>query len=237
MQIPLHADMIMKELSAHGHQAYAVGGCVRDSLLGLIPHDWDICTSATPGQVCECLSGRWRISATGIRHGSVTASADGVPPIEITSFRADGSYSDSRHPDQVRFVKSLRVDLARRDFTMNALAYAPDAGLIDYFGGESDLRAGLIRAIGDPSTRFQEDALRIMRALRFAATYSFELETGTAAAARAHAGRLAVIAPERIKPEFFKLLAGAGAAAALSTCPSAITAFLPEILPLLPETG
>jgi tRNA nucleotidyltransferase (CCA-adding enzyme) len=156
---------IINILERNGFEAFIVGGCVRDSLLNKKPHDWDITTNALPEQVISCFKG-YKVIETGLKHGTVTVMLDGEP-YEITTYRVDGKYSDNRHPDSVRFVSSLKADLSRRDFTVNAMAYSPSVGLIDYFGGQEDLKNKLIKCVGEPDKRFQEDALRIMRAVRF----------------------------------------------------------------------
>ena len=164
---PEYVLSVLDALERAGYEAWAVGGCVRDALLGLRPHDWDVCTAATPGEMRRALTG-FRMLDTGEKHGTLTAMVHGAP-IEITTFRADGAYTDHRHPDGVSFVRGLREDLARRDFTVNAIACHPERGVADYFGGQEDLRAGLIRCVGDAHERFNEDGLRILRALRFGA--------------------------------------------------------------------
>lgn len=169
MQVPTPVASAVRMLENHGFEAYVVGGCVRDSLLGLTPHDWDICTSALPEEMQAVFDG-FRVIETGKAHGTLTVLVDGMP-LEITTYRVDGAYSDHRRPDGVRFVSRIEEDLARRDFTVNSMAWHPEHGLRDPFGGEEDLRKRLLRAVGDPGLRFEEDALRIMRALRFAAAY------------------------------------------------------------------
>ena len=166
-EIPSGAAYILRILHNAGYESWLVGGCVRDLLRGVEPHDWDICTSARPEEVERCFAGH-RIIETGLKHGTVTVLEDGNP-YEITTYRTEGPYSDSRRPDYVAFVSSLESDLARRDFTMNAIALGLDGSLRDPFGGVEDIKAGLIRCVGEPAHRFREDGLRIMRALRFAA--------------------------------------------------------------------
>ena len=165
------ASALLDALHRAGFAAYAVGGCVRDSLLGLAPHDWDLCTAARPEQVME-LFGEKQCIPTGLQHGTVTVKRDGRL-YEITTFRTEGSYSDGRHPDSVAFVPDVREDLARRDFTINAMAYSAEEGLCDPFGGQEDLARGVVRAVGEPLRRFEEDALRILRLYRFAARFGF----------------------------------------------------------------
>ena len=202
IQIPEAAAQILRRLEDHGYEAYVVGGCVRDSLLGREPHDWDITTSALPGQVKALFP---RTIDTGLKHGTVTVMA-GREPYEITTYRIDGEYLDGRHPSDVTFTASLREDLQRRDFTINAMAYSERDGLQDFFGGLSDLENRRIRAVGDPSRRFGEDALRIMRAVRFAAQLGYDVEEETVEAMKALAPTLSRISAERIASELEKLL-------------------------------
>ena len=167
--LPVYVQTVLDLLQNAGHEAYLVGGTVRDAVMGLVPHDFDITTSALP-EVTEKLFGDhgYRVIDTGLKHGTVTVLC-GKEPIEITTFRIDGSYTDARHPENVRFTPCLSEDLSRRDFTVNALVYAPQSGLIDLFGGLDDIAAKTLRCIGEPKKRFSEDALRILRALRFSA--------------------------------------------------------------------
>ena len=199
------AAALLTRLHAAGHAAYAVGGCVRDSLLGQTPHDWDLCTSATPEQVLELFGGAHCIP-TGLQHGTVTVKHGGEL-YEITTFRTEGAYSDGRHPDHVAFVPDVKEDLARRDFTINAMAYNAEEGLIDPFGGQSDLAVGIVRAVGEPQRRFEEDALRILRLYRFAARFSFAIDPATGQAARALCRHLDCVSEERIAEELSRLLA------------------------------
>ena len=199
------AAALLTRLHAAGHAAYAVGGCVRDSLLGQTPHDWDLCTSATPEQVLE-LFGEAHCIPTGLQHGTVTVKHGGEL-YEITTFRTEGAYSDGRHPDHVAFVPDVREDLARRDFTINAMAYNAEEGLIDPFGGQNDLAAGIVRAVGEPQRRFEEDALRILRLYRFAARFGFVIDPATGQAARALCRHLDCVSEERIAEELSRLLA------------------------------
>lgn len=199
------AAALLTRLHAAGHAAYAVGGCVRDSLLGQSPHDWDLCTSATPEQVLE-LFGKAHCIPTGLQHGTVTVKHGGEL-YEITTFRTEGAYSDGRHPDHVAFVPDVKEDLARRDFTINAMAYNAEEGLIDPFGGQSDLAAGIVRAVGEPQRRFEEDALRILRLYRFAARFGFAIDPATGQAARALCRHLDCVSEERIAEELSRLLA------------------------------
>lgn len=216
-------------LEQAGHSAYVVGGCVRDSLLGQSPGDWDVTTDATPEQVRAALCGV-RIIETGIKHGTVTALLAGGA-VEITTYRVDGAYEDHRHPSSVAFTDRLEHDLARRDFTMNAMAYNERCGLVDPFGGTQDIAAGVIRAVGDAPQRFEEDALRILRALRFSAVLGFELEQNTARAVHEKRMLLKNISSERIRNEFSKLICGKNAEAVLLDFCDVIAVFLPEIEP------
>ena len=199
------AAALLTRLHAAGHAAYAVGGCVRDSLLGQTPHDWDLCTSATPEQVLE-LFGEAHCIPTGLQNGTVTVKHGGEL-YEITTFRTEGAYSDGRHPDHVAFVPDVKEDLARRDFTINAMAYNAEEGLIDPFGGQNDLAAGIVRAVGEPQRRFEEDALRILRLYRFAARFRFAIDPATGQAARALCRHLDCVSEERIAEELSRLLA------------------------------
>ena len=202
IRIPAGAEQILHRLEEKGFEAYVVGGCVRDSLLGREPHDWDITTSATPQQVKRIFQ---RTVDTGLKHGTVTVLLD-REPYEVTTYRIDGEYLDGRHPSGVTFTRSLREDLQRRDFTINAMAYSDSRGLQDCFGGLEDLKKGLIRAVGDPEKRFGEDALRIMRAVRFAAQLGYDVEEETLRAMKALAPTLSRISAERIAAELEKLL-------------------------------
>lgn len=202
IQIPEQVNRILDELQKAGYEAYAVGGCVRDALLGREPHDWDITTSALPHQVKEIFP---RTIDTGLKHGTVTVLA-GREAYEVTTFRVDGVYEDGRHPREVTFTPSLEEDLKRRDFTINAMAYSGSGGLVDLFGGQKDLEDGVIRAVGDPLQRFSEDALRIMRAVRFSAQLGYRIEPETLRAASQLAPNLALISRERIREELEKTL-------------------------------
>ena len=204
--VPSSALALLSRLWDAGYEAYLVGGCVRDLLRGETPSDYDMTTSAEPHEMKAVFS-NCRTVETGMRHGTLTVISDGVP-YEITTYRVDGTYTDSRHPDAVCFTGSLSEDLARRDFTVNAIAYAPGKGIVDPFGGRADLEARILRAVGDPSRRFTEDALRILRALRFSSVLGFEIESKTASAAHALADRLSLVSVERIRSEISKLLCG-----------------------------
>lgn len=221
------AAALLDALHAAGYAAYAVGGCVRDSLLGRTAHDWDLCTSALPQQVME-LFGAEQCIPTGLQHGTVTIKYGGQL-YETTTFRTEGSYTDGRHPDAVQFVPDVREDLARRDFTINAMAYNEAEGLVDPFGGQKDLQNGLLRAVGEPQQRFTEDALRILRLYRFAARFGFALDAATARAARQLAPHLDCISAERIQEELAKLLTAPQPGAYLE--PAVLAVVLPELTP------
>lgn len=227
LMFPDEVLYIIEALEHGGHEAYAVGGCVRDSLLGAMPKDWDICTSALPEQTMKCFE-QHRIIETGRQHGTLTIMIN-QQPFEVTTFRIDGTYTDHRHPDRVAFTSCLKDDLSRRDFTVNALAYHPQKGIIDYWGGVADLNAGIIRCVGEAGKRFQEDALRIMRALRFAATLGFSIDKKTVSAMIAHKALLMNIAAERIASELNQLLIGADVCRVLSEFSPLISSIIPEI--------
>ena len=205
MNLPIDVKNIIKVIEDHGQVAYAVGGCVRDSILGKEPHDWDITTSAKPEEVKSYFK---KTFDTGIEHGTVTVLINGVG-YEVTTYRVDGKYEDGRHPKQVTFTASLEEDLKRRDFTINAMAYNERDGLVDLFGGIQDLNNGIIRAVGNPRERFSEDALRMLRALRFAAQLGFEIEKETIEAIKELAPTLSKISAERIQVELVKLVTSA----------------------------
>lgn len=209
IHIPPFAAAVIGKLCADGYEAYAVGGCVRDTMLGRIPDDWDVTTSALPEttlSLFSCADG-FKAVPTGIAHGTVTVISGGEP-VEVTTFRVDGKYSDHRRPDSVGFTGRLEEDLARRDFTINAMAYSPERGLIDPYGGERDLGDRIIRCVGEPERRFDEDALRILRALRFASTLGFEIDEQTAEAAVRLRALILDISRERVSAELEKLLSG-----------------------------
>ena len=231
IDLPAHAARAITLLEDAGYETWAVGGCVRDSLRGVDPHDWDLCTSASPAQM-QAVFADARVITTGLRHGTLTVLTDSGP-LEITSFRADGGYSDGRHPDGVRFVPDVTADLARRDFTVGAMAWHPQRGLCDPFRGLDDLQDGILRAVGDPDARFQEDALRILRGVRFASQLGFTVETETAAAMRRQVGRLSCIAAERIREELTGMLCGRFAIRALRDFSDILTAVLPELAPMV----
>lgn len=286
VSIPDHIKYIIDRLEACGHEAYAVGGCVRDSLRGGVPSDWDMCTSALPKEVMEIFSDI-KIIPTGIKHGTVTLvvpvsdedtdrflnpeerlsmdlpqgfsrrlysenningkvsglklrdifsesqgydiNVRSIANVEITTFRTDGSYTDGRHPDSVKFVRSIEEDLARRDFTVNAMAYSPSSGLIDMFGGREDLANGVLRCVGDPKERFGEDALRILRALRFMSEKGFSADPDTEAAVRSCRESLKDVSAERISSEFIKFLCGSRAAELLDEYREVFACIIPEL--------
>lgn len=219
------AAELLDTLHKAGYAAYVVGGCVRDSLLGLTPHDWDLCTSALPQQVME-LFGAQRCIPTGLQHGTVTVKQSGAL-YEITTFRTEGTYTDGRHPDEVHFVPDVREDLARRDFTINAMAYNEKEGLVDPFGGQADLQSGIVRAVGVPRQRFTEDALRILRLYRFAARFGFAIDPPTAQAAQELCAHLDCVSVERIEEELAKLLSAPAPAAYLDK--KILLVILPEL--------
>ena len=225
IRLPRDAYWLLQTLRAAGHSAYVVGGCVRDSLLGLTPHDWDLCTSALPQQVME-LFGAQRCIPTGLQHGTVTVKQSGAL-YEITTFRTEGTYTDGRHPDEVHFVPDVREDLARRDFTINAMAYNEKEGLVDPFGGQADLQSGVLRAVGVPRQRFTEDALRILRLYRFAARFGFAIDPPTAQAAQELCAHLDCVSVERIEEELAKLLSAPAPAAYLDE--KILFVILPEL--------
>ena len=231
MILPPQVHTAFALLEQAGFEAWLVGGAVRDYVRDGSPaHDWDITTNALPQQMQEIFRD-FTLIETGLKHGTVTVVMDGLP-LEITTYRVDGSYSDHRHPDEVRFTRSLREDLERRDFTMNALAYHPQQGVIDLVGGVADIRAGLVRCVGDPNRRFREDSLRILRALRFASVLGLEIEPATAAAIRTHCGLLKAVAAERIREELTRLLCGVDAARILTDFADVLAVPLPVIRPM-----
>jgi tRNA nucleotidyltransferase (CCA-adding enzyme) len=226
---PLYAVTALELLERHGFEAYLVGGCVRDSLLRRVPGDWDIATNATPEEILAVFAA-YRTIPTGLRHGTVTVMI-GEDALEITTYRVDGDYSDHRRPDQVTFTGQLREDLARRDFTINAMAWNPAAGLIDCFGGADDLRRGMIRCVGEPDKRFEEDALRILRAARFASTLEFSLESRTREAMLRMRPLLRHVAGERIAAELNKAILGSHFAQIFGDAPEVLAQILPELSP------
>lgn len=227
MMLSRGVEFIIERLENNGHRADIVGGCVRDFLLLKDPNDYDITTDATPEEMREIFADV-RIVDTGIKHGTLTVLYDGEP-YEITTYRLDGEYSDNRHPDSVSFTRKLSDDLSRRDFTVNAMCYNPKDGLTDLFSGKEDLEKRIIRAVGDPEKRFTEDALRILRALRFAATLDFSIESETSCAIRRTAHLLERVSSERIYTEWKKLIGGIGAYRILSEYADVIGVIIPEL--------
>lgn len=229
LALPSYVLSALSQLADHGFKGYAVGGCVRDLLIGRPVHDFDICTNATPDEMQVVFSG-FRTIPTGLKHGTLTVLIEGMP-LEITTFRSDGTYSDGRHPDAVSFTARLADDLSRRDFTVNAMAYHPKEGIIDPFGGQKDLSLRCIRCVGDPKIRFTEDALRILRAIRFAAILDFTVDPQTQDAAVRLRERLDLISRERVREELCKLLIGRSAFRVLMENTSILTQILPELTP------
>lgn len=231
MMLPPQVNTAFEMLAAAGYEAFLVGGAVRDYVRDNSPaKDWDITTDALPEQVKRVFA-RFHLIETGLKHGTVTVVLDHVP-IEITTYRVDGGYTDHRHPDSVRFTRSLREDLERRDFTMNALAYHPKTGVVDFVGGRADIENNLVRCVGDPDRRFREDGLRMLRALRFAAVYSMRIEAETAAAIHRNRELLGNIAAERVRAELTKLLCGKGAADVLRSFADVLAVPVPELAPM-----
>lgn len=231
IKLPREAEDIIERLNEHGYEAYVVGGCVRDSILGRTPNDWDVCTSATPNKMIEIFKD-CEVIPTGLQHGTVTIVIDHTP-YECTTFRIDGDYSDNRRPDSVEFTTDIIQDLSRRDFTINAMAYNPRTGLVDPFGGANDIKSKVIRCVGNADDRFDEDALRVMRALRFASVYGFAISVETSDAIHRKAENLNNIAVERINIELCKLLCGRGVLDILLDYSDIISTIIPEIKPCI----
>ena len=228
INIPSGAVYIIDSLEKSGFEAYVVGGCVRDSLLGKNPNDWDICTNATPLQIKSCFDKSVKIIDTGIQHGTITVLI-GKNSYEVTTYRIDGEYSDNRHPDEVKFTNSLKEDLSRRDFTINSMAYNYRVGLVDYFYGKNDLDSKRIRCVGDPDERFNEDALRILRALRFSSVYGFEIVESVRESILFYKDLLKNVSKERINVELCKMLCGKNIMRILSKYSDVLCVFIPEI--------
>ena len=228
--LPKNVKLIIDILNKNNFEAFIVGGCVRDSIIGLTPHDWDICTNAKPEEIKKCFA-NFNTFDTGIKHGTISIVIDGEV-YEVTTYRIDGTYSDNRRPDSVTFTSDIAKDLARRDFTINAMAYNEQCGLIDPYCGRNDLSDKIIRCVGNPDFRFNEDALRIIRALRFASVYDFVIENETSKSICKNADLLKNIAVERISVEFNKLLCGNGAEEILNNYRDVIAVFIPEIKPM-----
>ena len=230
MELPKEVQEILERLEAAGYQGWCVGGCVRDAQLGRTPSDWDVTTDALPEETMRLFGSR--AVPTGLQHGTVTVRTE-HGGVEVTTFRRDGVYRDHRRPESVQFTPSLEEDLARRDFTVNAVAVNRGGIVCDPFGGQTDLQRGILRCVGDPKARFQEDALRMLRGLRFAAVLPFSLEETTAAAVHQCRELLRDIAPERIQTELTGLLLGNQAAEVLRAFPDVLGVFWSEILPLV----
>lgn len=230
MDIPKNVRAVLEALEAVGHEAWCVGGCIRDALLSRTPGDWDVTSSAKPEETMAVFGPL--AEPTGLRHGTVTVRTP-EGPVEVTTFRVDGAYHDHRRPDSVTFTASLNEDLARRDFTVNAMAADLRGELRDPFGGRTDLERRILRCVGEPDRRFQEDALRILRGLRFAAVLGLEIEPETAAAIHQNRDLLGAIAAERIQVEFFRLLAGPRAVEVLRGYPDVFGVFWPELLAMV----
>lgn len=229
INLPEKIELILSRFESAGHKAYCVGGAIRDSVMGLEPGDWDITTSALPEETREIFADS-KIIDTGIKHGTLTVLIDHVP-YEITTFRIDGEYDDNRHPQRVEFTRSLSEDLARRDFTINALAYNHTAGLVDLYGGQDHIYNSIIKTVGEPDKRFQEDGLRIMRALRFSSVLGFTIEEETSNAIHANKELLKNISAERIAVELTKLVCGRNAFNVLMEYSDVLSVFIPEIAP------
>ena len=230
IEIPKYVKTVLEMLEEAGYEAWCVGGCVRDGLLGRIPGDWDVTTSAMPEETMAVFGGR--AVPTGLQHGTVTVRAD-HKSVEVTTYRVDGAYHDHRRPDSVSFTHSLEEDLRRRDFTINAMAINLKGELRDPFGGQRDLKAGVLRCVGDPDQRFCEDALRILRGIRFAAVLGFDIDSETGKRIHQNRELLREIAAERIQVEVLKLLCGKNAAEILRQYPDVVGVFWPEVLPMV----
>ena len=232
IKMPLSENVLtaMKILKKHGFEAYVVGGCVRDFLMGKEPHDFDMTTNALPEEIMAAFDGYTLITA-GIKHGTVAVMIN-KEKIEITTYRIDGEYTDNRHPEKVTFSACLRDDTLRRDFTMNALAYSEEEGIVDYNGGIADVNNKLVRAVGEPIKRFEEDALRIMRAIRFSCVLGFEIEENTAREAQECSKLLKNISAERICEEMDKFLSGIRAGDCLNKFQSVFCEIVPDLFPL-----
>ena len=230
LSLPNFVSALMDRLETAGFPTYAVGGCVRDMWLGLTPQDYDLCTAALPEQT-ETVFVDYDLVLAGKKHGTVgVITPDGV--VEITTFRTEGAYVDNRHPDWVKFVPNIQEDLARRDFTVNAMAWSPSRGFADPFGGQADLRASILRAVGDPATRFQEDSLRILRGVRFAVRFNLQPETATLHAMKSLAPLMENLARERVFDELCKLFPLVNAQN-LQTFGSILASVIPELQPMI----
>lgn len=229
MNISPSAALALSLLNGAGYEAFCVGGCVRDMIMGRCPNDFDITTSALPRQTKACFEG-YHVIETGLKHGTVTVVIEGEP-LEITTYRVDGEYRDNRRPREVFFTSRLEDDLSRRDFTVNAMAYCPERGVVDVFGGREDIEKRVIRAVGDPDRRFNEDGLRILRALRFAAVLDFTIDPATADSIHRNRGLLKNISAERIMVEFVKLVCGVGGPRIMEEFSDVVCEIIPEFIP------
>lgn len=231
IHLPAPVKEAIHRLEDAGFEAWCVGGCVRDSLLEKVPFDWDIATNARPEETAACFSG-CHLLEVGASHGTVAWVPEEGHPVEITTFRADGSYTDSRHPDSVTFSRHVEDDLSRRDFTVNAMAYHPERGLVDLFHGQEDLENKLLRCVGEPERRFSEDALRILRCLRFSSQLGFAIEPSTSAALWDKRELLLTLSQERVREELTKLLCGEKANAVLEKYAEVVFTVVPELAPM-----
>ena len=229
-KIPPQVNTVIRILNENGHSAYVVGGACRDLIMGKSAHDWDITTSALPEETSAVFSD-CKVIETGIKHGTVTVIIDSMS-VEITTYRIESGYSDNRHPDSVSFTDRVEEDLSRRDFTVNAIAFSPIAGMVDPFGGQDDIERKIIRCVGDPDKRFGEDALRIIRALRFSSVLGFEIDSETRASIRRNYKLLSNISAERIFTEFSKLLCGKDAGRILTDFSEVVFHIMPELEPM-----
>lgn len=230
MHIPAKITKLINDINKHGFDAYIVGGAVRNFLMKIPPKDYDICTNARPDDF-SALFAEYKTVPTGLKHGTITVMLENEA-VEVTTYRIDGKYFDHRRPNEVYFTADLKADLMRRDFTMNAIAMGADGKLIDPFGGKDDISVEIIRAVGNPAERFNEDALRIMRAIRFASAYGFEIENATSDAVLSCKNLLSSVSAERIASELGKILCGTNAASVMRKYRSVIAVFLPEITPM-----
>lgn len=231
INIPQYVLPVLDRLTANGYEAYIVGGCVRDALMDKEPHDYDVCTNCTPDEMLKVFKD-FHVIETGIKHGTLTVMSEHMP-VEVTTYRSDGDYTDHRRPDSVHFERELKEDLKRRDFTVNAMCYNPDTGLVDMFGGSEDLQIKTIKCVGDARDRFEEDALRIIRALRFASVLDFQIEEKTASAMREKAHLLEYVSAERIFTELKKLLCGKAVYRIMQDYSDLMVLMIPELKPCI----